>query len=287
MRSQVRILPGAFAMTERPENREQPGDSKGGPERSDGKIPRPAIFVAIAGVVASLAIYGLSFVPGAGSVSIKWDSNEPVASPPARQVGPGTFEVARTSLAALAPNDNGELLFRVAGVIRVDSGGPNPIRVRCDIASRAAGDTEMARSTRLRAAWPKPSDRLQAQDVPETSFVRFESGDARKFDLPIRDVARRYVDTDAPTLVDWDGYVEDNQNWIWTMPEGTGTGAATLPWLVIFEAEDRPRGLIDCVGTIDGDRERIRIPYLQEEWPIADDQPNAEQTGEGDATNVE
>mgnify|MGYP001189003570 CR=1 FL=1 len=256
-------------------------------QKTDGRIPRLAIAVVILGLVASVAVYGISKLPGSGSVKVDWDTSEEIASPPAKPVGDGSFAVSRTSLAALAPNEDDLLIYRVAGVVRINSGGRKPTEVRCDVLSRVEGDTRMARSTRLRAAWPKPSDKLQAQDVPETSFVKFPTGDTKKIDLPIRDVVRRYVDIALPVTVDWDGYVEDDQNWIWNMPEGTGAGAATLPWLVIFESETRPRGTIECAASIGGERSRIRIPFRQQEWPIKDDEPNPEDVNTGDATNVE
>ena len=264
---------------------ESPNESS----RRDNRIPRPAIAVVIVGVLASLAIYGLSFLPGEGSLEIDWDTTQAIESPPAREVGNGSFGISRTSLSAIAPNEDGLLLYRVAGVVQVDSGGRKPTRVRCDVFSRVNGDTRMARSTRLRAAWPKPSDDLILQDVPETSFVKYRTGDSRKIDLPIRDVLRRYVDVSARVTVDWDGYTEDDQNWIWRMTEGTGAGTATLPWVVIFESETRPKGSIECSASIDGRRATTTIPFLQDEWPITDDEPNTEDAGSdtGDATNVE
>ena len=112
-------------------------------------------------------------------------------------------------------------------------------------------------------------------------------GDTKKVDLPIRDVVQRYTDSTASTLVDWPGYNEFFQSWIWTMKDGTGVGAANLPWVVIFEAEDRPKGNIKCRGEIGAKSTVINIPFRQQEWPITDDQPNAEDVGTGDASNVE
>lgn len=277
-------------MTEKPETPSQPAPADPGASdtRDDGRIPRPAIWVAIIGLVASLAIYGLSFVPGSGSIGIEWDTIEPVKSPPSERVGPGSFTLARTSLSALAPNEEGLLIYRVAGVVRVDSGGRRATVVRCDVTSRSDDDTRIARSTKLRTAWPRPSPKLQAQAVPETSLAKFALGGKNKVDLPIRDVARRYTDSASETLVDWDGYTPETQNWTWTMNEGTGPGAATLPWVVIFEAEDRPKGSIDCVARIGSDRTRVSVPFRQQEWPIADDEANVSDASEAsDAPDVE
>ncbi len=252
------------------------------------RIPRLAIAVVVVGLLATAAVYAIAQLPGSGSLEIDWDTTEVVSTPPARDLGNGSFAVARSSLSALAPNDEGGLIYRVAGVVRIDSGGRKLTTVRCDVNSNAAGETNrMAHSSRLRAAWPKPSDALQEQEVPETSFVKFRTPDSKKIDLPIRDVVQRYIDTDAPTQVEWDGYIEDDQNWIWTMPNGTGVGAATLPWLVIFKTDARPKGTIKCKATVGDKSARVLIPFRQDEWPIADDQPNTDEAGTGDVSNVQ
>ncbi|MCB0871628.1 MAG: hypothetical protein KDB52_12415 [Solirubrobacterales bacterium] len=268
---------------------DKPPDNQTPESESDGRIPRLAIWVVILGIVASLAIYGLSFIPGNGSLEIDWDTSEEIATPDSTDLGGGSFSLARTSLSAIAPNEDGLLLFRVAGAVRVQSGGRVPTRVRCDIFSRVKGDTRLARASRLRAAWPRSSDNLQAQDVPETSSVKYRSGDSKKIDLPIRDVLRMYTDTDVPTEVLWDGYVEDSHAWIWKMNDGTGAGTATLPWAVIFESETRPKGTIECSASVGTDKTDVKVPYLQEEWPITDDEPNTDSSTDdtGDVSNVE
>jgi len=256
---------------------------------SKDKFPRLALVVVAAGVFLSLAIYGLSFVHGNGSLEIEWDTNEAIKSPPIEKVGSGSFGVSRTSLSALAPNEDGVLLYRVAGVVRVNSGGRKPTRIRCDVFSQVRGDTRMARSSKLRAAWPRPTTGadLHRQDVPETSTVKFRTSDSKKIDLPIRDVVQHYVDTNAFVRVDWEGYTEDDQNWIWYLPDGSGVGTTTLPWLVIFESETRPKGKIECQATVDGKRTGVRIPFVQDEWPITDDQPNSSDADTGDVSNVQ
>lgn len=265
-------------------SKDQPTEPK-----EDGGIPRLAIGVVILGVIASLAIYGLSFVPGSGSLEIDWDTSEEIAAPPSKQVGNGTFSVSRTSLSALAPNEDGLLLYRVAGVARIDTDGRRAAQLRCTVRSGVAGETRLARASRLRAAWPRSSSGIgvDRQEVPETSTVKYRTEESKKIDLPIRDVVQRYVDTNAVVTVEWDGYVEDSQTWFWRLPDGSGTGTTTLPWLVIFETETRPKGLIDCQATIGSDQASVKIPFLQDEWPITDDEPNTEEGDTGDVSNVE
>jgi len=256
---------------------------------ASSRIPRLAIAVVAFGVLLSLAIYGLSFLPGNGSQEVDWDTTEAIKPPPPKKIGDGSFVLTRTGLSAIAPNEDGLLLFRVAGAVRVDSGGRKPTVVRCDIQSEVNGDTRLARSGGLRAAWPRSSSDLDVkrQDVPEVSSVKFRIDESKKIDLPIRDVARRYSDIDSPVVVKWEGYVEDKQTWIWNLADGTGAGTATLPWLVIFEADNRPRGTIVCTADIGDKSARTVVPFLQDEWPITDDQPNTAGDDTGEASNVE
>lgn len=259
------------------------------PTPDDGRIPRLAIAAVVLGVVASLAIYGLSFVPGNGTAEVDWDTSEAIASPPSRDVGSGTFGVTRTNLSSIAPNEDGLLVYRVAGVVRVGSGERKATRVRCDIKSQVKGETRLARSGGLRAAWPRSSSEVDVkrQKVPDFSSVKYQSGDAKKIELPIRDVVRQYSDIRSTVVVEWDGYVEDRHTWIWKMQDGTGAGVATLPWVVIFESETRPEGTIDCLADIGAAKSRIRIPFRQTEWPITDDQPNTDDADTGDVSNVQ
>lgn len=259
----------------------------------DGRIPRPAIWVVAFGLLVSAIIYGISFLPGSGSLDVDWDTREEITAPEPMKVGKGSFELARTMISALAPNEEGMLLYRISGIARIDSGGNLPTTVQCDVYTNSDEDSRIARSTSLRAAWPKPSDELQRQDVAETSYVKFTTGDTKKVELPIRDVVQRYTDSTAKTIVDWPGYTEDVQTWIWTMENGTGVAASSLPFVVIFEANARPKGRIACDASVGRDDVEMTVPYRQDEWPIKDDEPNADDvesdvdTDTGDVSNVQ
>lgn len=261
-------------------------DKSSAPER-DGRIPRPAIAVVIFGLVVTVAVFWISRQTDTSSLEIEWDAKESLVAPDPDRLGNGSLAISRVSLAALSQNEYDELIYRVAGTVRINSGGRRATRVRCDVFSEAEGETGMARSTKLRAAWPKPSEDLIQQDVPETAFVNFWNGVGSRIDLPIRDVARRYTDIDLPVEVAWESYTPDNQYWIWSLPDGSGAGTATLPFVVIFEAENRPKGRIACSATAGPDRAAVELPFRLQEWPVEDDQPNGESAETGDVSNVE
>lgn len=268
---------------------DDPGPNPGAPEsdKASGRIPRGAIAVVIVGLVASLGIYVLDLKTGGSAAERDWQTVEPVAVPAPKPIGSGgELGLARTTISALAPNASGDLIFRIAGVVRIDSGRGEPATsVRCDVTSTAGGDTFIARTISKRAAWPRPSDELQAQEVPELSIAKLSYRGSDVQELPIRDVFRRYTDSAAPTLVDWDFRDEATQTWIWTMEKGTGEGAATLGYDVIFRTLERPEALIDCGAIVGGSEARVRAKARQKEWPLADDEFSDEESA--DATNVE
>lgn len=268
-----------------------PPESKKETPPADPRIPRPALAVVAAGLLLSAAIFGLSLRSGGSSAELDWDIVEPVRSPPVEKLGKnGSLSLARTSVSSLAPKDDGTLVFRIAGVVNIDSGGPALTTLRCDVSTTNGGDAMIARTNRKRAAWPRPSDELQRQEVPELAVVKFHAHGADILGLPIRDSFRRYTDSAAPTLVDWVGYEDRSQNWLWTMEKGTGDGSASLGYAVFFRSAERPEGEVSCMaksakrsGSVAS--ARLRLPVRLRTWPIPEEPVDAE-TGSS-ATNVE
>lgn len=259
---------------------------------ADGRIPRPALAVAAIGLLLSIGVFGLSLTTGGSSAERDWDVVEPVRTPPARDLGAdGSLKLARTSISALAPNEDGYLIFQIAGVVQVDSGDKSPTALRCDVSTTNGGESMIARTTSKRAAWPRPSEELQRQQVPERAVAKFHTDGSGVQQLPIRDVFRRYTDSAAPTLVDWDWDGEQplSQTWLWTMPEGTGRGGATLGYAAIFRTQEQPAGEIDCrvksAPKSGPDRAAsVSIPVKLKTWPIPD---RTEDTGQGsEATDI-
>jgi hypothetical protein len=248
----------------------QPEESK-----KSEKMPRGAIATVIVGLIVTLGVVAIDLRGGSGTaVDVEWDTVEVVKTPEAVKLGQnGSFELARTSLAAIAPIASGQLLFRVAGIVSIDSGGKAlPTGARCDITS-PADSSRIAQTPRLRAAWPRPSIELQVQEVPEASVAMFKARGADALFLPIRDVFGRFTDSVAPTDLDWDGFEEQTQNWVWTMPEGTGPGTATLGYGVIFRTEERPKVEIRCSGFVGDDDTTVEVEAVQKEWPLEAPEP--------------
>jgi hypothetical protein len=218
---------------------------------------------------------------GSGSSdSTEWLTTEPVETPAPKSLGKrGSFALGRTTISAIAPVESGELLFRISGLVEIDSGrNAGPTVARCDVTSPAEGSF-IARTPKRRASWPRPSIELQAQAVPEEMVVKFKRQGADILGLPIRDSFRTFTDSAAPTDVDWDGFSKQTQNWVWTMPDGTGPGGATLAYAVVYKTLEKPRAEIVCTGSAGGVEQKFEVEANQEEWPLVD--PSMDTSGAG------
>lgn len=253
-------------------------------DKDQNRIPRGALVVVAVGLIATLGVLALDVVGGGTSAELEWTTMEKVETPPKAKVGPGSVSMDRTTISAIGQNGGGSSLYRIAGAITVDSGGEKtPVRIRCDIESLDPEST-IARTPKRRAAWPRPSEELQAQAVPDSAVVKFNAVGNDVLGLPMRDVVRRYTNTLESSLVDWDGFEERTQNWVWDMKDGTGPSPAVLGYVVIFKTETKPDASLQCVTEIDGDRVTQRARATQQEWPLPE--PELEST-EAQAENTE
>lgn len=232
------------------------------------RMPRAALITVGIGLLVSVMIFGLRFVDLGLSAEVDWAVTETVETPdPVGIPGGGSIDLARTSVASIAPTDRDELIFRVSGVV-VASSNEGPLRVRCDI-DAADPETTVARTPKKRAAWPRPSEDLAIQEVPELLVISFSADGAETLGLEVRDSVRRYTDSADLTTVIWDGFEESSQNWVWEIPKGTRGVPVTLGYAVVFKTSERPAATIDCRASIDGGREAgIEAGVLQETWPV-------------------
>jgi hypothetical protein len=239
------------------------------------RMPRGAIITVALGLVISIAVFGLRFVDLGLSAEVEWAVSEQVETPASVDVpGGGSLELARTSIASTAPTTRDDLLFRVSGVV-IASSSKGPLRVRCDVGATEAGTT-IARTPKKRAAWPRPSDDLSLQDVPELIVLSFRTDGAETVGLEIRDSIRRYTDSAAFATVDWDGFDEATQNWVWEFPKGTGGVPATLGYAVVFKSTARPEAVIECSASVAGGRSAgTEAGAVQELWPMPVEEEDA------------
>jgi hypothetical protein len=233
-------------------------------------MPRGAIATVVVGLIVSALVFALD-IRGNGSEPAAWPSVEPIESPTAAGLGKGgSFGLAGTTLSAVPPNKDDELLFRVAGVVEIDSGSSaGAAAARCEISSPARGSA-IARAPVRTAAWPRPSTDLQTEFVPDRPLIKFENPEGKLLGVPVRDSFRIFTDSSSPTEVSWNSDSDQTQSWTWNMPEGTGTSGATLSYMVVFKTGSKPRARIACSGSSGGQRQEVTLDAVQEAWPLTE-----------------
>lgn len=226
------------------------------------EMPRGAVITVVVGLVLSALLFVVNQTDWGPSEDVDWETVEAIDEPqPVQLAGNRSLTLARTTLAAIPQTGRSDLLFRVAGVATIDSPGAQA-RVRCTV--RAPAPAKIARTSKKRAVWPRPSEDLRRQDVPELMVVSFSYDGAEFLGMPIRDSFRRYSDTRAPVTVDWGDFADRVQTWVWDLPRGSGDGSATLGFTVVFRTFARPRADIECAAG----GETVEAQAIQEAWPV-------------------
>lgn len=225
-------------------------------------MPRGALVTVVIGLALTAFLFAMNQVDWEPSADVEWATVEAIEEPPpAALPGGRSLTLARTTLSAIPQAERSDLLFRVAGVLTIDSPG-TPARVRCEVV--APPPAKIARTTKKRAVWPRPSEDLRLQDVPELMVVSFSYNGAELLGMPIRDSFRRYSDSRAPVTVDWGDYQDRVQSWTWDLPQGSGDGAATLGFTVVFKTFVRPKVRVECQS---GDA-TVKTRGVQGAWPV-------------------
>ncbi len=241
------------------------------PDKNSDRIPRGAIAVVIVGLFLTVAVIALNLRGQDPLTKLEWATTEEVKSSPTADFGgKGEFSLNRTTLAAIPPNGEGELIYRVSGDVVIDSAGKKPTRIACRFSAPGA-NTSVAKTRSDIAVWPRPSDDLLVHEVPESLVVKFRADGNTVLEMPIRDSIRRYTNSASPTQTDWTNSPEDGlgtQVSTWDMPTGTGPGAAALGYAVVFRTSIKPETDITCKAKVGSNTATQKAKATQQEWPI-------------------
>lgn len=233
-------------------------------------MPAGAKWVAGIGVVLSVLIGLANLADWQKATELEWAVVQDVPTPKEAAIpGGGSFRPARMTVASIPAAERGDLLFRVSGVLSIDR-RRGPVTVRCDVGPPPDASAELARTPSRRAAWPRPTEVLAAEEVPEQIVVDFSSQGAEIIGLPVRDSFRRFSDSQRLVRVDWKQFEERTQRWIWLLPDGTGSGAASLGWAVVFKTVERPRVRVLCRATAPQGTSASAVAIRQDTWPVPD-----------------
>jgi hypothetical protein len=197
----------------------------------------------VATVVATLASTDET---GGSSVVVEWTARAALPdSKPAPIPGGGSMQLGDAGLRATEDNINGERVFRVVAVLKIDAGSAvGQARVRC---RTSGGGAELGRTVDSRAAFPRSTGEysLTKQEVPESVGVRFPSSGAEFASLELGDAFDAFTDLRG-VVVSWGTHRIASQEWQWGLPEGRPKKPLELGFASFWRTAKAPSAAISC-----------------------------------------
>ncbi len=209
--------------------------------------PRGAIAVVIVGLVATLAAAALATDKSGGAwVEVEWAARGALPdSSPARIPGGGSMKVEDAGLRATETNINGERIFRLAAVLRIDADSAvGQARVDCTM---RGGGGELARTGDNRGAFPRSTseESLTKQNVPDRVGLKFHISGGEYASLELGDAFDVYTPLRG-VVGTWEKHRTSSMGWQWGLPEGRPEEPLTLGFASFWKTTRAPSGSIVC-----------------------------------------
>jgi hypothetical protein len=214
---------------------------------ADSHLPRGALAVVAVGLVATLAAWLLSTDESGGAwVEVEWATRGALPdSRPAPIPGGGSMQLGDAGLRVTEANINGERVFRLAAVLRIDAGSAvGQARVGCTMRGDGA---ELARTGDNRGAFPRSTseESLTKQEVPDRVGLKFRISGGEYASLELGDAFDAYTDLRG-VVGTWEKHRTDSMGWQWGLPKGRPKEPLTLGFASFWKTTRAPVGSIAC-----------------------------------------
>jgi hypothetical protein len=245
-------------------------------ERNGDRIPRGALAVVAVGLVATLAAALLANENLSGEAAgLEWVQVKSLPdSDPATIPGGGgeTMQLTGVELHATGVNVSGYSLFSSGAVLRIDAGAPvGSSRIVC--VQKAPLGTEVGQTSGgSRASYPRSSEELALQDVPESGVqVGFSSHGTGVAEVDLEGLPGRFT-TEKGLKVEWPTYRTGAEHWKWDLPPGAPVNDLVLPFITVWRTTKIPSVEIECTVMTSAGEARVetagRLTRISE--PIAE-----------------
>ncbi len=244
---------------------------------NDSRLPRGAVIVVAVGLFACLAAALLATDKSSGSAAdLEWVQKTPLPDSKSVPVPGGGGEQIRlieAGIRATGTNVSGYSLYRAAARLEIDAGAPiGSGRIRCAI--QAPGRTEVAQTPGSRASYPRSSEDLFAQEVPEVVLAEFSSHGAGLAVLEFGDLFEDGFSSERGLKVEWPTYEVGKERWEWFLPPGQPTQTLSLPFASVWKTTAIPSARIACTLTTSAGSATVRTAGALDKRPeaIAEDE---------------
>jgi hypothetical protein len=218
-------------------------------DEKQNRPPRGALAVIAIGLLATVLAAVLSTDQPIGAATLEWVEKAPMPDSKAAPIpGGGRMQLTEAGIRATEPNISDYTLYRVSALLTIDAGSAvGHGRLRCSV--HVPHGAEAAKTPKSRGAYPRSSEDLIKQDVPETSLVEFSSHSAELASVDVADVLGKSY-TDLPGIVvEWAPYQLGKQIWQLGLPAGQPKTPLRLPFVSLWRTTVTPAAHMAC--TID------------------------------------
>lgn len=237
---------------------------------TDGRIPRPALTVVAIGLLACVVAAVASTDKASGTAAeLEWVQSKSLADSPPEAVpgGGGEMQLVDASILATGTNVSGYSLYRVAATLEIGAGSPvGGGRVICSV--QVPNGTEIAQTPDLRATYPRSSEDLIKQEIPEVSLLRFSSYGTDLAVVSLEDLFEDGFAGEPGTKVEWPAYEVGDERLEWFLPSRPPAEQLSLPFATIWKTKKVPAATIVCALTASGTLASVRtggaLPHRSE-----------------------
>lgn len=227
---------------------------------NDGRIPRPALIVVAVGLLACLVAALASTDKASGTAAeVEWVQEKPLAdsAPVSVPGGGGQMRLVEAGILATGTNASGYSLYRVAATLEIDAGSPvGGGRVLCSV--RVPNGTEIAQTPDLRATYPRSSEDLVKQEIPEVSLLQFSSHGSELAVVQLEDLFADGFSVEAGVKVEWPTYEVGTERLEWFLPSRPPAEPLSLPFATIWKTTKVPAATVACTLTTSAGEATVR-----------------------------
>jgi hypothetical protein len=226
----------------------------------DSRMPRGALIVVAVGLFACVAAALLTSGKGSGeAANLEWVQTAPIPDSKPVDVpgGKGMMELTDGGIRATGTNVSGYSLFRVASTLRIDAGSPvGSGRIVCSVKTRQG--TEIAQTSGgLRATYPRSSEGLYTQEVPEVLLLNFSSHGDELAVVEVEDLPDRFT-TERGVKLEWPRYEVGTEHLQYFLPAGKPKQDLELPFDTVWKTTAIPAARIACTLTTCAGKTTVR-----------------------------
>lgn len=215
------------------------------------ELPRGVLAVVAVGLGASvLAPLLVSEATGGGRLGYAGEVGIPPST--SERLGEAGVRITDGEMATTRSNFAGYRLFRVSASLEADSNaGISDVNCKTRVGSSAL----VGRTPNRRAAYPRPSEELLAQEVPSEIVVEFNAEGGELIAVDFNDAISSFSGG-RDALVEWAPYEPGEHTFKWDLdPEAAGP--VNLDFATFWRTIGQQQARIECVA--EGGGKRVKV----------------------------